>query len=107
MNRNNLYLDDLRPTPEGFERVYTYEEFVAFITEKGLPDFISFDHDLGLGKTGYDCAKWLVEYCLDHENSLPEFVVHSQNPVGKENIETLLNNFNRYYLCSQSKRHEN
>ena len=23
----NLYLDDLRPTPEGFERVYSYSEF--------------------------------------------------------------------------------
>ena len=27
----NLYLDDLRPTPEGFDRVYSYEEFVAYL----------------------------------------------------------------------------
>lgn len=43
----NLYLDDLRPTPEGFERVYSYTDFVAYLKCKGLPDFISFDHDLG------------------------------------------------------------
>ena len=43
----NRYLDDLRPTPEGFERVYSYEEFVAYLQRYGLPDFISFDHDLG------------------------------------------------------------
>ena len=81
----NLYLDDLRPTPEGFERVYSYEEFVAYL--------ISFDHDLGEEFSGYDCAKYLVDYCLDRQLPLPDFAVHSQNPVGKENIERLLNNF--------------
>lgn len=95
MNHKDLYLDDLHPTPEGFLRVYTFDEFTEFITQNGLPDFISFDHDLGEGKTGYDCAKWLVEFCLDNQLPLPEFVVHSQNPVGKENIESLLNNFKK------------
>ena len=89
----NLYLDDLRTTPEGFERVYSYEEFVAYLQQKGLPVFISFDHDLGEGLSGYDCAKYLVDYCLDHQLPLPAFAVHSQNPVGKENIERLLRNF--------------
>ena len=89
----NLYLDDLRTTPEGFERVYSYEEFVAYLQWYGLPDFISFDHDLGEGLSGYDCAKYLVDYCLDHQLPLPAFAVHSQNPVGKENIERLLRNF--------------
>ena len=52
----NLYLDDLRNTPEGFERVYSYEDFVAYLEQKGLPNFISFDHDLGEEFSGYDCA---------------------------------------------------
>lgn len=91
----NLYLDDVRPTPEHFHRVCDYREFVNFITENGVPDFISFDHDLGEGKTGFDCAKFLVEYCLDHGIKKIRFQVHGQNPVGKENIEYLLNNFNK------------
>ena len=90
-----LYLDDLRPTPGDFQRVYTYHEFVAFVTLHGLPAYISFDHDLGLGKTGYDCAKFLVDYCLDNGITKINFSVHSQNPVGRENIECLLRNFNR------------
>ena len=90
-----LYLDDLRPTPEGFDRVYSYEEFVDYLERKGLPDFISFDHDLGEDLSGYDCAKYLVEYCLTHQLPLPNYQVHSQNPVGKENIERLLENFRR------------
>ena len=56
-----LYLDDLRTTPEGFERVYSYEEFVAYLQHYGLPDFISFDHDLGEGLSGYDSAIDLVD----------------------------------------------
>ena len=88
-----LYLDDLRVTTEGFDRVYNYADFVEYITQNGLPDFISFDHDLGEDESGYDCAKYLVEYCIEHNLSLPKFSVHSQNPVGKENIERLLNNF--------------
>ena len=94
-NGINLYLDDVRETPDNFVRVYNYEEFVQFINENSVPDFISFDHDLGEGKTGFDCAKFLVEYCLDHGISKINFVVHSQNPVGKENIEKLLENFNK------------
>ncbi|WP_209389122.1 cyclic-phosphate processing receiver domain-containing protein [Chryseobacterium sp. RR2-3-20] len=90
----NLYLDDLRSTPENFERVYDYDEFVNFINKNGVPEFISFDHDLGEGKTGFDCAKFLVEFCLDNGVSDINFQVHSQNPVGKENIEKLLDNFN-------------
>ena len=91
-----LYLDDLRPTPEGFDRVYSYEEFVDYLERKGLPDFISFDHDLGEDLSGYDCAKYLVEYCLVHQLPLPDYQVHSQNPVGKENIERLLENFRSF-----------
>ena len=93
MKGKKLYLDDLRPTPEGFARVYDYAEFTKYILENGLPSFISFDHDLGLGKTGYDCAKYLVEYCLNHHLEPPGYKVHSQNPVGKENFEKLLENF--------------
>lgn len=88
-----LYLDDLRPIPNGFIGVRSYTEFINYINQNGLPDFISFDHDLGLEESGFDCAKWLVNYCLDKKIGLPEFTVHSQNPVGKKNIESLLNNF--------------
>ena len=91
-----LYLDDLRPTPEGFDRVYNYEEFVTYLERKGRPDFISFDHDLGEDLSGYDCAKYLVEYCLEHQLPLPDYQVHSKNPVGKENIERLLENFKNF-----------
>ena len=72
----------------------TQSEFENYIKENGLPDLISFDNDLGIGNgEGYDCAKWLVEYCLDNNVQCPKWFVHSSNPVAKENIEKLLNNF--------------
>src|SRR5690554_5209013 len=95
MKNTQLYLDDVRVVPDGFVLVENYVEFTEFIEQNGLPDFISFDHDLGEEKTGYDCAKMLVEYCLDRQITLPDFAVHSQNPVGKQNIESLLGNFRK------------
>jgi len=44
-------------------------------------------------KTGYHCAKWLTEYCMDHNLPLPNYQVHSHNPVGAENIMKLLEGF--------------
>lgn len=35
-----------------FDIVRTYDEFVSYITENGLPSYISFDNDLGLDKNG-------------------------------------------------------
>lgn len=76
--------------------VKTFNGFVSHIKFKGIPDMISFDHDLGEIKSGYDCAKWLVDYCLDNKIPVPKFGVHSANPVGAENIRMLLNNYSKF-----------
>jgi hypothetical protein len=94
--------------------VLNYEEFIEWIRKNGLPQKICFDHDLGedvaiklvskgvnkkkarevkkLAKSGYDCAKWLVDYCIDHDLQIPDWNIQSANPVGKENINGLLIN---------------
>lgn len=120
----NLFLDDLRSPIEPakymrnvlyaqlqWEIVRNYDEFVQVISELGIPNTISFDHDLGIEyypyqdenipydqfneKTGYHCAKWLIEYCMDNELDLPEkIMIHSMNIVGIKNIKSL---FESYY----------
>lgn len=103
-----LWIDDLRnpfendwlvfsPISSPYKCIWikTYKEFVNYITENDMPDAISFDHDLGLEETGYDCAKFLVQYCLDNSLKLPIFSCHSANPVGKKNILSLLENFKK------------
>ena len=86
--------------------VKSYTQFVKWISERGLPDGICFDHDLGVtnnptnpnnDKTGYDCAKWLVEYCQDKDLLLPLWNCQSANPVGKDNINLILNNYKKFY----------
>jgi hypothetical protein len=128
--KNLLWLDDLRNpfideekrVPIGNDKwninwVLNYEQFVQWIEIYGLPDAISFDHDLAdehytpeyfwddyeeskkfqewrgktyQEKTGMDCAKWLVDFCMDNKVELHKFYVHSANPVGADNIRGLL-----------------
>ena len=78
--------------------VKSYLEFTDWITQNGLPDKIAFDHDLGIGKTGKDCANWLVGYCMDNDKFIPDYVIQSANPVGKENIDGLLSRFEKFTL---------
>lgn len=93
--------------------VKSYDEFTEWIKKNGLPDGICFDHDLSdfqamksgypemmdevawpeSEKTGMDCAKWLVEYCLDNNLKLPPYNIQSANPAGKENIDGLFKSF--------------
>ena len=102
--------------------VRNYDQFVETITRQGIPKFIAFDHDLAdehyaatdyrtvlptwdgsrrrgnpvdvelSERTGYDCAKWLVDYCRNNSCTICDFVVHSMNPVGAENIRKYLIN---------------
>ena len=95
----NIWLDDVRPMPQDGEfnvRCSNFYEFKAIIdlaNDVGIEiECISFDHDLGEGKTGMDCVKYLVQMDMDHTvlDSHFEFKVHSANPVGKENIQEYL-----------------
>lgn len=47
-------------------------------------------------KTGMDCAKWLVDFCIDNELILPDWYGHSMNPVGRENIDVYLRNYRKH-----------
>lgn len=98
-----LFIDDERDPPnDGYtwEVVRTFEAASALVSERGLPRYISFDHDLGvnpdgsLARTGADFARWIGDYVLDHQLRLDEFAwyVHSQNPIGAENINRYLEN---------------
>jgi hypothetical protein len=111
MGYKKLYLDDIRtPKTEGWEIVRTYDEFVNWIEKNGLPDEVSFDHDLAEihykpsnwtegfkyhEKTGYDAAKWLCQYCWTNGIPIPEWNCHSANPVGRENIINLISSYEK------------
>jgi hypothetical protein len=66
----------------------------------GFPKLISFDHDLGEDeKTGYEIARKLCDMIMDGI-PLPEnfdYMVHSKNPVGAQNISNYMESFLKYY----------
>lgn len=45
----------------------------------------------------FDCAKWLTEFCYTQGQKLPDWVIQSQNPVGRNNINQLLSTFRLKY----------
>ena len=48
-------------------------------------------------KTGYHCAKWLIQYCVDNKLSLPkEIFIHSMNTAGRINIASIFETYNKY-----------
>lgn len=108
MQYTKLYLDDVRnPKSDGWVIVRTYDEFKNWISLNGVPDEISFDHDLSnedetdengftlFAKTGYDAAKWLCNYCWTNGLPIPKWNVHSANPVGRMNISQLLSGYEK------------
>ena len=104
--------------------VRCYSEFVETIALNCIPNVISFDHDLCeehinyyfdnggrenppdplkahfTEKTGYDCAKWLVEYCTENGLPMPIYLIHSANPVGADNIRAILQRYTELHPFS-------
>ena len=118
----NLFIDDEREladvtwAPWQVQEKYRNEEWVIARTygdaiievlNRGFPKFISFDHDLGHEKyTGHYFATKLVENDIISGNKESrasyrfstdfDYYVHSKNPIGKANIEGLLNNYMKH-----------
>jgi len=87
-----IYLDDIRtPHDSHWLVVRSVEDFKERVLSAPIPIIaFSFDHDLGENvPTGYDAAKWFVEYAMDNKEvaqNLKTVIVHSDNTPGRENI---------------------
>lgn len=104
---------------ESWEIVRSYKEFVETVRLKFYlkewPSLISFDHDLAdehydpamysengeypknfSEKTGTECAKWLLQFCIENDIELPDYTVHSMNPIGAERIKGVLEGWRKY-----------
>lgn len=118
-----IFVDDIRYPKDvtwvdiplhAYVVVRSFEQFIEYVSNRGYPpSYVCYDHDLSLShygdgqdgneinyskyveKTGYDCAKWMVMYCDAHKSKHPPYVVHSMNPVGKENIIKFIESYNK------------
>lgn len=108
-----IFLDDERNVEDAFWMNYgndiqwtvvrTFAEFVKVIRDNTQTDYIiSFDHDLqdfkvnGDEYTGYDCVKFLVDFSMQNDKKLPAAYYHTQNPIGKTNMECYMNNAKKF-----------
>ena len=79
------------PPDKKWRCLKTYSDFEEYLHKHGIPKFISFDFMLGIDKTGLDCAKLLVKYCLENNiDKLPECRCHSALQSGRQAIESYL-----------------
>jgi len=115
-----LFLDDVRqPFDNTWIHVKSYKEFIEWIDKNGIPDVVSFDHDLSTEhyrkemdegfrkynplykkfkhKTGLHCAEYLLKTCKEKGVALPRINIHSMNPVGAENIAMLVRDYAMFY----------
>lgn len=94
-----LFIDDERSPPRGGENDWVIARSSAeakqVVRDRGVPSFISYDHDLGGNDTSMNFIWWLIGSYLDGTiQSFPiNYGVHSQNPVGARNIQYLLDGF--------------
>ena len=95
-----IYVDDTRKMPKDkipkfcqeYYQTWGYKETIKLLAaeiNKNSKIIIDLDHDLGGNKTGYDIAKWIVASGYEHV----EYVIHSANPVGAKNIDSILKHY--------------
>jgi hypothetical protein len=106
------FLDDEREPVLSDDRHWVIfrrgEDLIAMLkhtASDGLPDGIAFDHDLGNGMTGHDTAKAILEMVMDGELRVFEdfqYEIHSQNPIGVQNIRGTMSDIFRFALDIKS-----
>lgn len=91
-----LFIDDIRNPFDYINSQHgdyvieakNYREAIEALKDYTI-DYVYFDHDLGVDKTGYDVAKYIVEYQI----KIKGFKIHSANPVGRFNIRQLMTRY--------------
>lgn len=91
-----IWLDDIRPAPDGYEWVLSVNAAKSLITKcminKWTIEVIDMDHDLGdyapSGGDGYKLLIWLIE-----NDFYPPIALHTQNVVGRMNMQALINRY--------------
>lgn len=109
----NIFLDDER-FPEDIKWlelpgvkwviVRTALDFKDVVISEGLENIgiISFDHDINDWSgpdhdrevTGYTLLKWLCNLITTYK--IPECIFHTQNPIGRSNMESYYTNYLNY-----------
>ena len=91
-----IWVDDIRPIPEGYVGTKSVNETIQLIIEaenKGqIIELIDLDHDLGdYAADGGDAIK-LLDFLAERETYYP-ILIHTANPVGRANMERMIQRY--------------
>jgi hypothetical protein len=92
-----LWLDDERPTPDGWKLAHTARSAIEQLSWRTVTH-LSLDHDLGLHEngTGYDVCLWLEQTIAEDPTfPMPVVTLHTANPVGRQNMQRVLDTIAR------------
>lgn len=94
-----IWLDDIRPAPEGYVLVQSVNEAKKLIErceKEGIKiEVLDLDHDLGdFYPDGGDAIK-LLDWLAERESFYP-VAIHTANPVGRENMLRLFKKYWKY-----------
>jgi hypothetical protein len=70
-------------------------EAIAIVEQHGTPAFCAFDHDLGPEDTTMKFLDWFVNVYTP--KFVPDYHVHSMNPVGAANIRAFMDSWERVH----------
>lgn len=103
-----LFVDDIRPAPEGWQQARTVTDAIRFLARFGEQvDEISLDHDISYAvevagtqrpfpspenftAVAYYMVEFYYEVSMDKR---PEVIIHTANPVGAKELSDILTGF--------------
>ena len=91
-----IWVDDIRPIPEGYVGTKSVNETIQLIIEaenKGqIIELIDLDHALGCyAADGGDAIK-ILDFLAERETYYP-IRIHTANPVGRANMERMIQRY--------------
>ena len=92
-----VYLDDVRPTPEGWVRCWWPCEVIELL-KTGKIKVLSLDHDLGDDDkgTGYDVLAWIEREAYTNGFVPPKLIlIHSANTAARERMQAAIASIRR------------
>jgi hypothetical protein len=93
---NDPFIQEEFHSRPGMVWARTAEEAIELLKSNNVT-YISFDHDLGMGKSGYDVARWIEEQAAQGNLRKLNWTVHTANPIGSKNIIMAMKSAERFW----------
>ena len=100
-----LFVDDIRPAPEGWQQARTVTDAIRFLARfGGQVDEISLDHDISYAveldgtqrpfpsPEDFTAVAFFMSFYYRNHKS-PKVIIHTANPVGAERLQNILDGF--------------